>query len=73
MIDPVHNRGRKRVPEGQKRTVKMQTRVPGDMAERLYSIARRRRTQISAITFAFYRQLIHEFTTDEKTGNTATQ
>ncbi len=66
MIDPVHRRGRPRLPDAKKRTVKMQTRVPGDMAEVLYAIARHRRTDISAITREFYEDLILKFETDKR-------
>lgn len=59
-------RGRPPVPAHLKRNVKMQTRVEGQMAERLYAIARRRRTYLSVLTYEFYCNLIRQFETDEK-------
>ena len=59
-------RGRPPVPPEQKRVVKMQIRVTTQLADRLYTLALRRRTDVSTLTRAFFERLAaSEFQTDE--------
>jgi hypothetical protein len=66
-------RGRPRIAACQKRVVKMQIRVTEQLADRLYVIALRRRTDVSSITREFFERLAaSEFLTDEIHSSTLT-
>lgn len=62
----MRKRGRPAVPDHLKKTDKVYARVSGSMAEKLYSIARARRTAVSAIIYVHLQRVIEEFETDEK-------
>jgi hypothetical protein len=63
-------RGRKPIPAHLKAVVKMQIRVTTAMADGMYVLAQRRRTDVSKITRQFYEALIaREFKTDRKYGS----
>lgn len=62
----MRKRGRPTVPDHLKKTDKVYARVSGPMAEKLYSIARARRTALSVIIYQHLQSVVAEFETDEK-------
>ena len=54
-------RGRKPLPEHQRRSTTIGTRVTGAMAERLHALAVTHKTTISALTAKFYDSLLARY------------